>query len=91
MHVEQWIVVVSLLSGALFSLAAAVLRVRRRPLALSAGVLFLVACYEIRMDGWEKTVSAPISLDLFAEIPVIVLCLIVGLWQIRFSRNSHVR
>ena len=90
MHVEQLIVVVSLLSGALFSLAAAVLPVRRLPLGLSAGVLFLLACYEIRMDRWEKTVTAPIRLDMFAEIPLIVLCLIIGGWQILVSRNKKV-
>jgi hypothetical protein len=87
MHVEQWIVVVSLSSGALFGLVAAVLPVPRLPLALSAGILFLLACYEIRMDRWEKTVTAPIRLDMFAEIPLIILCLIFGMWQILFSRN----
>jgi hypothetical protein len=39
--------------------------------------------YEIRMDRWEKTVTAPIRLDMFAEIPLLILCLIFGVWQVR--------
>jgi hypothetical protein len=90
MHVGQWIVVVSLLSAVLFGLAAAFLPMRRLNLVLSAGVLFLLACYEIRMERWEKTVTAPIRLDLFAEIPLTILCLIFGVWQILFSRKRKV-
>ena len=90
MHVEQWIVVVSLLGGFLFGLAATLFPVRRMHLAVSAGVLFLLACYEIRMDGWEKTVSAAIRLDMFAEIPLMLLCLIFGAWQIVLCRKRRV-
>jgi len=90
MHVEQWIVVVSLFGGVLLSLAAALFPVRQLHLALSAGVLFLLACYEIRMDRWEKTVSAAIRLDMFAEIPLMILCLIFGVWQIVSCRKRTV-
>jgi len=90
MHVEQWIVVVSLLGGVIFGLAATLIPVRRLHLGLSAGGLFLLACYEIRMDRWEKTVSAAIRLDMFAEIPLIILCLIFGVWQILFFRKRKV-
>jgi len=39
------------------------------------------------MDRWEKTVSAPIRLDMFAEIPIMILCLVFGTWQITLSRR----
>jgi hypothetical protein len=70
------------------SIAAALSPVRRLHLAISAGVLLLLGCYEIWMDGWEKTVNAPIRLDMLAEIPLMILCLIFGAWQILFSRKN---
>jgi len=33
------------------------------------------------MDRWEKTVTAPIRLDIFVEIPLMILFLIFGTWQ----------
>ena len=56
-------------------------------LAMPAVLLFLILVYEIRMDRWEKTVSAPIRLDMFAEIPIMILCLVFGVWQIILSRR----
>ena len=82
MYGEQWIVVLSLAGGIIFGLAAALAPSRRLPLAISTVILFLLSWYEIRMDRWEKTVTAPIRLDMFAEIPLMILCLIVGVWQI---------
>jgi hypothetical protein len=81
-YVEEWIIGISLVGGVLFGLAAALSPVRRLHLAVSAAVLFLVLGYEIRMDRWEKTVSAPIRLDMFVEIPVMMLFLLFGTWQI---------
>jgi hypothetical protein len=81
-YVEEWIIAISLVGGVLFGLAAALSPVRRLHLAVSAAVLFLVLGYEIRMDRWEKTVRAPIRLDIFVEIPVMILFLIFGIWQI---------
>ena len=72
------------MGGVLFGLAAALSPVRRVHLAVSAAVLFLILEYEIRMDRWEKTVTAPIRLDMFVEIPLMILCLIFGAWQIFF-------
>jgi hypothetical protein len=66
MHMEQWIILLCLLGGVLFSVAAAFSRIRRLYLAMPAVVLFLVLVYEIRMDRWEKMVTAPIRLDIFA-------------------------
>jgi predicted membrane protein len=87
MHIEQWIVAVSLLGAVLFGLAAVFSRARRLHLAVSAVVLLLLLLYEIRMDRWEKTVTAPIRLDIFAEIPLMILCLIFGVWQIVLCRK----
>ena len=81
-YVEEWIITISLVGGVLFGLAAALSPVRRLHLAVSAAALFLVLGYEIRMDRWEKTVRAPIRLDIFVELPVIILFLIFGTWQI---------
>jgi hypothetical protein len=86
MYGEQWIVVLSLAGGIIFGLAAAAPS-RRMPLAISTVILFLLSWYEIRMDRWEKTVTEPIRLDMFAEIPLMILCLIFGAWQIFFCRK----
>ena len=88
MHIEQWIVVLSLLGAVLFGLAAVFSRVRRRHLAVSAAILLLLSLYEIRMDRWEKTVTAPIRLDMFVEIPLLILGLIFGLCQIVLCRKK---
>jgi len=87
MHAEHWIVVLSLGGGILFGLAAALAPSRRMPLAMSTIILFLLSWYEIRMDRWEKTVTAPIRLDMFAEVPLMILCLISGAWQIFSCRK----
>ena len=87
MYAEQWIVFVSVGGGVLFGLAAALHAVRRPHLAFSSGILFLLAWYEMRMDRWEKTVSAPIRLDILVEIPLMILCLIFGVWQIVLGRK----
>jgi hypothetical protein len=87
MYAERWIVVLSLAGGIIFGLAAALAPSRRLPLAISTVILFLLSWYEIRMDRWEKTVSAAIRLDMFAEIPLMILCLIFGAWQIFFCRK----
>jgi len=84
MYEEQWIVILSLAGGIIFGLAAALAPSRRMPLAISTVILFLLSWYEIRMDRWEKTVTAPIRLDIFAEIPLMILSLTFGAWQIFF-------
>jgi len=81
-YVQEWIIAASLTGGVLFGLAAALSPVRRLHLAVSAAVLFLVLGYEIRMDRWEKTVRAPIRLDMFVEIPLMILFLMFGTWQL---------
>jgi hypothetical protein len=88
MRIEQWIVALSLVGGVLFGLAAVFFPVRRLHLAASAAVLLLLSLYEIRMDRWEKTVTAPIRLDIFAEIPLMILSLIFGVWQVLLCREK---
>jgi hypothetical protein len=87
MYAEHWVVVLSLSGGILFSLAAALAPSRRMRLATSAVILFLLLWYEIQTDRWEKTVTAPIRLDMFAEIPLMILCLIFGAWHTFFRRK----
>ncbi len=89
MHVDRWIVVVSLAGVVVFGLAAVLFPVRRLQLALSAGFLFLLACYEIRMDRWANTVTAPIRLDMFAEIPLMIICFILGMWQVLYVARDR--
>jgi hypothetical protein len=91
MYVDPWIIVFSLLGGVLLVLAAAFFPLRRPYLAMPALILFLVSWYEIRMDRWEKTVTAPIRLDVFVEILLMILCLIFGAWQIALSRKTQGR
>lgn len=55
MHIEQSIIVLTLVGGSLFGLAAFFSRARRIHLAVSAAVLPLLSSYEIRIDRWEKT------------------------------------
>ena len=86
-YVQEWIIGISLVGGVVFGLAAALSPVRRLHLAVSAVALFLVLVYEIGMDRWEKTVSAPIRLDMFVEIPVMMLFLLFGTWQIYVCSN----
>ena len=78
MHVEQWVILLCPLGGVLFGLAAAFSRIRRLYLAMPAVVLFLMVVYEIRMDRWEKTVTAAIRLDMLGQIPLMILCLLFG-------------
>jgi len=40
------------------------------------------------MDRWEKTIRAPIRLDMFVEIPLMILFLMFGTWQI-FLRTKR--
>ena len=88
MHIEQWIVVLALLGGVLFGLTAFFSRARRIHLAVSAAVLLLLSSYEIRMDRWEKTVTAPIRLDIFVEIPLIDPVPDIRGWQLVLCRKK---
>ena len=71
MNLEQWIIRFLLLGGLVFGFGTFAFSVRRMYLVIPAVLLFLTFVYEIRMDRWEKTVSAPIRLDMFVEIPLM--------------------
>ena len=88
MHIEQWIVVLALLGGVLFGLAAFFSRARRIHLAVSAAVLLLLFVIRDPHGSMGETVTAPIRLDIFVEIPLIILCLIFGGWQLVLCRKK---
>jgi hypothetical protein len=88
MYPQQWIVAVSLVGGVVLGLAATFSPGRRLRLALPGAVLLLLMWYELRMDRWEKTVGAPIRIDMFLEMPLMTICLIFGTWQIIRLKNA---
>jgi hypothetical protein len=82
MHPQQIIIVSSVCLALMFSVASG--RVtgtgRRWTLVLAAFALFAVAGYESYMSlVWEKSVSAPIRLDIFViDSPIILISIIAG-------------
>jgi hypothetical protein len=78
MHWKQWTIALSLAGALVFSLRAVLVRGKRWQVAISAAVLFLLAGYELVASHWEKTVSAPIRLDMFLEVPLMITCLVWG-------------
>jgi hypothetical protein len=79
MYLEQEILVVCIGSALVFGIRAILLPNERRRLIIPAAALSLLAIYELAMDHWEKTVRAPIRLDLFLEIPLIVVFVLWGI------------
>ena len=61
-----------------FGIRAILLPNKRWRLIIPAAALSLLAIYEMAMNHWEKTVRAPIRLDLFLEIPLIVVFVLWG-------------
>jgi hypothetical protein len=57
------------------------------PLAISTVILFLLSWYEIEWIDGKRPSPAAIRLDLFPEIPLMILSLIFGAWQIFFCRK----
>ncbi len=53
-------------------------------LAIPIVLLLLLAIYETLMLRWEKTVHAPIRLDLMVEIPLMFLLLAWGIAALIF-------
>jgi hypothetical protein len=54
-------------------------------LLVPAVALLVLAIYELSMNQWEKSVRAPIRLDLFLEIPLIAIFIVWGLLALIFS------
>jgi len=82
MHPQQIIIVVCACLAMMFSVVSRRLvgNGRRWTLLLAAFGLFAVAGYESYMTFvWEKTVSAPIRLDIFViDFPIMFISIIAG-------------
>jgi hypothetical protein len=78
MYWQQWIVLLSAMGASLFAAFGVQQRRKRLRMLLPAVLLALLALYELYMIHWEKTVIAPIRLDLFAEIPLMFILLVWG-------------
>jgi hypothetical protein len=89
MHPQQALVVLSLVGTIVFALSAIRIPQKRWTTALPALILLLLAIYELRMDRWEKTVSAPIRFDLFVEIQIVGAVLLVGALAMFFQRKGQ--
>jgi putative effector of murein hydrolase LrgA (UPF0299 family) len=64
------------------------LRQKRLRLAIPAAVLGLLALYELYMIHWERTVVAPIRIDLFLEIPMMLVAWTWGILALILSSRS---
>jgi hypothetical protein len=82
MHLQQIIIVVCACLAMMFAVVSRRLvgNGRRWTLVLAACGLFAVAGYESYMTlVWEKTVSAPIRLDIFViDLPIMCISIIAG-------------
>jgi hypothetical protein len=86
---EHSVVALSALGAIIFAAVAARIPEKRLRLAIPAALLLVVAVYEIFMLRWEKTVHAPIRLDLVVEIPLMFVLLAWGIAVLIFSRRVH--
>jgi hypothetical protein len=85
MSLEQVIVVLCVCVAVALVVRAAMVRGKRWRLLVPAVALVLLAGYELGMDRWEKTVHAPIRLDLMVEIPLMGIFVIWGVLALAFS------
>jgi hypothetical protein len=76
---EHCVVALSALGAISFAAVAARAPQKRVRLAIPIALLLLLAIYEIFMIRWEKTVHAPIRLDLVVEIPLMFVLMAWGL------------
>jgi hypothetical protein len=88
MNLERVIVVLCMGVAVALMVRAAMVRGRRWRLLVPAAALVLLAVYELGMDRWEKTVRAPIRLDLMVEIPLVGVFVIWGVLALVFSRKK---
>jgi hypothetical protein len=85
MSLEQVIVVLCVGVAIALVVRAAMVRSQRWRLLVPAVALVLLAAYELGMDRWEKSVRAPIRLDLVVEIPLAGVFVIWGVLAMVFS------
>lgn len=89
MHWEQWTIVLSLTGTLVFGLRAILVRSKRWQVAIPAVVLALLTGYEMVLSHWEKTVSAPIRLDMFLEVPLMIFALVWGTTSVLLSLRKR--
>ena len=82
MYLEQWVLAFFFLGGTAFGVLAGYFPEKRLRMVLPSVLLFVVAFYEFRMDRWERTVYAPIRLDMIFEIPLVITCAAWGVLAI---------
>ena len=85
MSLEREIVVFSVGVAVALLVRAAMVRGKRWRLLVPALALMMLVAYELGMDRWEKTVHAPIRLDLVVEIPLAGVFVIWGVLAMVFS------
>jgi hypothetical protein len=85
MSLQREIVVLCVGVAIVLVVRAAMVRGKRWRLLVPAVALVLLAVYELGMDRWEKTVHAPIRLDLMVEIPLMGIFVIWGVLALVFS------
>ncbi|PYX60802.1 MAG: hypothetical protein DMG73_05460 [Acidobacteria bacterium] len=85
MFLEQQLVVLCIIGALVFGIRAVLLSSKRMRLLVPAVALLVLAIYELSMNQWEKSVRAPIRLDLFLEIPLIAIFIVWGLLALIFS------
>jgi hypothetical protein len=90
-HVDWEHCVVALSAfGAIFFAAIAVrLPEKRLRLVIPIILLVLLVIHESLMIRWEKTVHAPIRLDLVVEIPLLFLLLAWGIAALILPRRTR--
>jgi hypothetical protein len=76
---EHCVVALSALGAISFAAVAVRLAEKRLRLAIPIILLVLLVIHESLMIRWEKTVHAPIRLDLVVEIPLMFLLLAWGI------------
>jgi hypothetical protein len=86
---EHCVVALSALGAIFFAAIAARVPEKRLRLAIPLALLLLLAIYEIFMIRWEKTVHAPIRLDLVVEIPLMFALLAWGIAALILPRRIH--
>ena len=84
MNWEHCLVVLSAVGTITFVSLAVRLPEKRLRLGIPIVLLLLLLIYEALMIRWEKTVHAPIRLDLVMEVPLMFLLLAWGIAALIF-------
>lgn len=88
MDIEHIVLATCLGSALVLAMCAFWFSAKRVRIIIPAAGLLVLGLYELTMDRWEKTVSAPIRLDLLLEIPLIVIFIVWGGLTVFYSRRK---